>query len=370
MFKKCREVLKKVMYMGSLIMCMLLFVSGCATKEQMQKLAKIEEQAKNNAIEYIQEKYGFKAKVVAVEGHTGYDSIVPNHEPTGSATVTLKYEGKEFYVDITGEEVSTEGIDNYQSDEILKDIYKRAMSALNLEVDNVYIEVTCDSVDNRVMTGVYYNGENMDEILTDWSGCVDYKVVAKNADLQAIDIERLKEEIGEFSDMLIINCDNDKDYDIMKAEKLSYFNMGVEDYAMYMDDYIYITRRDTEYVDLEMIEFDGFTIGMFNGTYCNVEKTIIDSKEWKGHGLSNGKQIFDAYSVESDAEKLYFYVNTDELDTKNYDHARIVTRYYKDGNLRYDGGVGTNCINSTYLTEYMWSNDCTDIVFSVFEDID
>lgn len=104
-----------------LVMSSIVFIGCGYTKEEQELMDKYEEIGESNAIKYVENKYGFTPKVIETKNTYNEPGIVPDFSPmaNGTVLVTMEYGDKEFEVEITGEEESLDGADNYQKEEIL-----------------------------------------------------------------------------------------------------------------------------------------------------------------------------------------------------------------------------------------------------------
>ena len=123
-----------------LVLLALLGIIGCGyTKEEKAQMAGYEKLAKANAIEYIQNKYGFKPEVTGTKVLKVDPGPVPDLFPsaTGMVNVSMKYNDVEFMVNITGEEKSIDGKDTYQKKEI-EDAFKTQLeNKLGIKIETV-----------------------------------------------------------------------------------------------------------------------------------------------------------------------------------------------------------------------------------------
>ena len=71
-------------------------------------------QAKENAAEYVLEKYGVEAKVMDAEIER-IDGLFGS-DPGSKAYISMYYDDKDFTVYIAGDEETTDGRDNYQQE--------------------------------------------------------------------------------------------------------------------------------------------------------------------------------------------------------------------------------------------------------------
>ena len=103
----------------------MLLLVGCGYNDEEKKLMKdYEKQGKTNAIEYVQNKYGITPEVTGINVLKVNTGPVPDFTPppTGMVNALMKYDDIEFTVNITGEEKSLKGRDDYQKGEIENDI--------------------------------------------------------------------------------------------------------------------------------------------------------------------------------------------------------------------------------------------------------
>lgn len=366
------EISRKLRCLGMciLLMCTMLMMGGCLSNEQKEELKKIEVQAEINAKNYINEKYGFDVEVVNVEGVVNYDGINPNGDITGYANITLKYDGKEFIVYISGEEETSKGTDNYQSDSIYVDMIEEVKSAANINADDIVVEILYGGKSSEnIMVNTYYNGENLDVVKQEIESKIDYKIFTLNADLKNYDAEIIKTNLVEFSEILMINCEDTENFENVKKANITKFSMDVDEYVIYIDDYLNIDRRTIEYMNIEKVSYDGFTICMKNGTYCEVTASECNPQDWIGRGFAKEpKQVFGAYSIGSDAEKIYIYVDIDALDIAYSDNVTIATSYVGEEKVCYDNGILTEVIDDKYLTNSEKYKG--NLMFTVFKSLD
>lgn len=204
-------------------------------------------QGKKNAVNYISEKYGFKAKVLKVVCLDSNNSPIPfaTSTATGYVYADMEYEGKEFRVYISALKETTEGYDNYQADSIEAAIKQ---SIAELAGDAVQIELCYGAAGNDLastdksygLVHAYYDGTNLGEVLE--SSYNNHAVISvANTDLDAITYDLMQESFGENMDYTIINYRSREDF--KKAESEGFVATGslnsadVEEYATYIEGY-------------------------------------------------------------------------------------------------------------------------------------
>lgn len=215
---------------------------GCGASQKTN----YKSQSKKNALEYIENKYGFKPTVKSVKLQTYNGSPIPfgSSSETGYAYVMMEHENKTFYVFISGTSSNTDGVDNYQVDVIEDAIEKK----LNEMVDNIIHIDYCigtskeDSSDPYYgMIPLKYDGNNLNEVLE--SAQLKRIVVSlAESDLSVLTEEMINEVFGSKTDILFVNYKSVEDY--QKAENTTYglrdygISSGIEENDAYIDDYI------------------------------------------------------------------------------------------------------------------------------------
>lgn len=352
---------KRIIHMLAVVymLCIPLLLGGCASPEQRAQLRAVERQAAKNARNYVKEKYDFKAKVVEVQGETGENVLFPNYDPTGYAFVTMEYLDREFQVYITGEEASTEGRDNYQKDIIMEAMEERASETFVFDTDNVHIDVIYDGTDN-LRIDPFFDGTNIEEVSAAVRGDWEYKVYVTDVDLQNVDTQSIIDRLGQNSAVEVVNCYGKKAYESVKNGAFTKEMNEIGDYGIYVDDYLTFDAEESEYVDLNLVEYEEIVVVMIEGTYCDVEETVIDPMEWKGRGYKNPVQLSEAYAIETDAKEVFVFWDISNVDEKYL--PGIALRYTYEGMQGYDGATLTEEIGSSYLSKNIYNKNYSDIV--------
>ena len=96
-----------------------------------------EEKAEN----YIKAKYGIDAKVRELNCEKYNSGPVPDFfpSPTGNVFIRMNYQGKDFSVFISGERENTEGIDNYQFQEIVTAFSQELDEITGFHAESVFV---------------------------------------------------------------------------------------------------------------------------------------------------------------------------------------------------------------------------------------
>ena len=149
-----------------LIIVGIFLLTGCdifgLSNEGKAKAKDYESIGKEMAIDFISKKYGFTPTVIDAEADTDRIDLGPLFV-TGDVFVTMKYEGKTFYVKVPVENKYEKEIeDNYQNDIIEADIIKELESIFNAKLV-LFISYLTDSTSKKGLQYYhdYYDGSNL-----------------------------------------------------------------------------------------------------------------------------------------------------------------------------------------------------------------
>ena len=192
-------------------------LTGCGySEEEKAQMQEYENQASENAVSYISEKYGFQADILDAECETVDVVAVPDFSPsaTGVVRVRMEYDGHEFLVKIAGDEVTTDGSDTYQLEQIQQAILEKMNALTGFSVREMHVAYgrywnpVMDLSDSGLVH-TYYDGSNLSEVLSE-KGC---RMVCSGVgvDLSMIDVEELKELVGD-REVLFVSYRSEDDF--------------------------------------------------------------------------------------------------------------------------------------------------------------
>lgn len=353
----------------ALLLCCSLLLSGCESEEEKAINEKNLRQAEENAVEYIEKKYGFTPTVT--ESILEQSPGLFGGTYLTSAMVRLTYDDKEFSVYIDGETKNTDGADNYQEDDIISAVTDRISSVTpqlrslrlrggeGLGVYPNFYGYDRDYFNN--LYSAYFDGNNFDEVFSDTlcSITVDY-IDADFTELNEKDFDFLtfgsqfgmdmlsyrteadyenKPDYGEISDFASI-----KKHAILIEESLSFGKNGREhgEYTLGQCDNFYYYISDNE---PETVSFS--------------EVTMPDISNWSGNGVIDGEFVTPAYKIDNSAnERLYIYYPLSELPEK----ARIATYVKTDEGEKFRVSPLTEDMGN-YKMVYIQSKTFSDAYF-------
>ena len=361
--KKC---MNKFMVCFILFSC-LLTISGCFyNKEEMESMNEYKEIAKENAIVYVEEKYGFTPDILGAECEKVAIPLAYDQTPEDTGYVYVKLHDKTenitFWVYATGLEESTvECYDNYQYAEIEDSVYEQVKSLLALEpyhIDlaygvngdagrNIDAERTVDMKYGLVHD--YFNGMNLAEVL----GNAEYnKMIVCLTEQEYIPevlgcaVEEVNEEglqegtlpenhalvqlLGENIHCRFINYSDEESYKIVHQDGCIsdieddhlgwHWGKTLEDWCFFIKDECHIAgETGIAYNKYEVKQFADFYYVAMGGTYCQfveADDELGNESIWNSNGIKDAKKVFGAYCVDSDADRIYLFIPISALEVE------------------------------------------------------
>lgn len=285
---------------------------SCDSEEQQIINTENINQAKINAENYIQNKYGFDANVeyAYVERSPGIFGAVP----LSTVIVKMQYNNKEFNVYVDGINENSDGSDNYQQEEItsyLEDYlneYVPNLREINIDGGKGYNSLDSHSDDFNNLYSTYFNGNNLCDVLaeepctitadyinTDFTKIADFSFLSDYTNSSSIKIE-------------FVSYRSDDAFDAMYNA-----NFETEEMVPYISNTCTINGAIREFNNLELKSFDDFYYYSSGGAYDKIDFSEIepdDASCWNGYGVIDGKNISKAYSITDFSvvdDKLYIY---------------------------------------------------------------
>lgn len=284
------------------------------------------EQAKKNAKNYIKYKYGFSPKIKSVLLDKYYHEWASK---TGYAYVKAEYKGKEFNIIVPSNRQSIKAADDYQKEEIKKDI----VDILKKDVGEPYsysVEYTSfineklkedemEGYSNIDCINEYYDGTNLIDIIN------NNKFNVFLSYLEDVNLKRLEKletnpifncdvniGIGKFKSKEIYDISNIQISNISVWGKLS--EKCFVKYAMYMEEGFLQTIKENEkvkkYYKFDIKEYDGLYFYSENIDNLKIEKVSEDSVKWETSDC--WKKAGENYMVTGIEGKLYIFTKSEE----------------------------------------------------------
>lgn len=367
---------RKVVY-WILLALIMVTVTGCGyTLEEKREMKRYEKQGRENAKNYIREKYGIDAKITEINCEKYSSSPVPDFfpSPTGNVFVKMKYKGADFLVAISGQKKNTDGLDNYQFQEIATAFAQEMYNITGLHAESAYVcygEYGTVKDEKNGMIHTFYDGENLAEVLQKESAraVVSYA----DQDVEQIHVSQISQKTG-VDTILLTDYESREAYQTVRCP---YYNLagwpienGIENQLYLMNGYRVVGAGEDTYVKYEKkIQDDIILITENPKDQIILEKTSLDSqKNWNGNGFIDAKQVASAYAFDTNSEKVYVYFPVEKLDTKEVKEAQLVKQYQYKGETCYDNIISKVTDDGKYIHGIVYTRDETEIKISVFID--
>ena len=373
--RRCMGKRKAVYWI--LLALIMVTVTGCDyTLEEKREMKRYEKQGRENAKNYIREKYGIDAKITEINCEKYSSSPVPDFfpAPTGNVFVKMKYKGADFLVAISGQKKNTDGLDNYQFQEIATAFAQEMYNITGLHAESAYVcygEYGTVKDEKNGMIHTFYDGENLAEVLQKESAraVVSYA----NQDVEQIPVSQISQKTG-VDTILLTDYESREAYQTVRCP---YYNLagwpienGIENQLYLMNGYRVVGAGEDTYVKCEKkIQDDIILITENPKDQIILEKTSLDSQEnWNGNGFIDAKQVASAYAFDTNSEKVYVYFPVEKLDTKEVKEAQLVKQYQYKGETCYDNIISKVTDDGKYIHGIVYTRDETEIKISVLLD--
>lgn len=373
--RRCMGKRKAVYWI--LLALIMVTVTGCGyTLEEKREMKRYEKQGRENAKNYIREKYGIDAKITEINCEKYSSSPVPDFfpSPTGNVFVKMKYKGADFLVAISGQKKNMDGLDNYQFQEIATAFAQEMYNITGLHAESAYVcygEYGTVKDEKNGMIHTFYDGENLAEVLQKESAraVVSYA----DQDVEQIHVSQISQKTG-VDTILLTDYESREAYQTVRCP---YYNLagwpienGIENQLYLMNGYRVVGSGEDTYVKCEKkIQDDIILITENPKDQIILEKTSLDSQEnWNGNGFIDAKQVASAYAFDTNSEKVYVYFPVEKLDTKEVKEAQLVKQYQYKGETCYDNIISKVTDDGKYIHGIVYTRDETEIKISVFID--
>lgn len=373
--RRCMGKRKAVYWI--LLALIMVTVTGCGyTLEEKREMKRYEKQGRENAKNYIREKYGIDAKITEINCEKYSSSPVPDFfpSPTGNVFVKMKYKGADFLVAISGQKKNMDGLDNYQFQEIATAFAQEMYNITGLHAESAYVcygEYGTVKDEKNGMIHTFYDGKNLAEVLQKESAraVVSYA----NQDVEQIPVSQISQKTG-VDTILLTDYESREAYQTVRCP---YYNLagwpienGIENQLYLINGYRVVGAGEDTYVKCEKkIQDDIILITENPKDQIILEKTSLDSQEnWNGNGFIDAKQVASAYTFDTNSEKVYVYFPVEKLDTKEVKEAQLVKQYQYKGETCYDNIISKVTDDGKYIHGIVYTRDETEIKISVFID--
>ncbi|MDO4189011.1 MAG: hypothetical protein Q4D29_08455 [Lachnospiraceae bacterium] len=340
------------------VLITMLMLTGCGyTKEEKAMMKKYEDVAKKNAVNYVNEKYGFKAKITGTRVLKVDPGPVPDFfpSPTGMIDVSMTHDGIDFIVNITGEDVSTDGKDDYQKTEIEEAFAKRISKETGLNIDKLGAKYKKDCRLKDKFTDIDSFLENLR------AGGAKVVISISAETLDGISENNLKSLNYDGMELLIMSCRNETAEEIISNSKYfsthqydqNFYNVNSMDnklfeYSLFMNGYAYMSSNKDVYCKKyemkKVIEDVYYSYEDQNGVnpIVTITKDMAPANDWsRASGkakelptFENPVRIGESYAVDFDgAPRVQVFIKQEKKDKDDKAERYVALQYIdEDGN--------------------------------------
>lgn len=360
-----------------LILAVTALATGCGYSFSEKRAMKaFQKQAGKNAVSYISEKYGLDADVTGTRCEKVDPGPIPDFwpDPTGNVYVTMNDGKKAFTVYISGEEETSDGIDNYQYEEITDAFAQKLYEVTELDAEDVYL---CFGTETEVngkkkgMIATYFDGSNLTEVFAD----EDAKFVASyvEQDVSDIEVDVVQSRCG-VENGLFVNYDSMKHY---KTIRNRHYNVhgwpienGIDANLPYISGYYVMDKDESAYHVCDQLVVDGIIlIPQDMPTKIELVRTDLDAESnWNGYGAIDARQIAQAYALDTDASVVDVYIPAKSLGVKDSSKVVIGMQYNAEGERCYKILNPNLSDDGAYIHAKVYTRDYSDICFAPFVD--
>lgn len=335
----------------ALLLATLLLMVGCGyTEEEKALMKEYEDNAKVNAVAYIENKYGFTPKITGTTLLKVDPGPVPDFSPsaTGYVNVAMKHNDIEFKVNISGEDINVDGKDDYQKTEILGEFKVWLEKELSISIATIDMQ--------------YGNECLLSDTFTDIDSFLDnvpYNTVSISLKtLDDVSEATVKNITASNIQLLILSARNDEcikglskiEYLNNHAYKNNFYNAEAMDnklseYSFFIKGYVYRSMEGNVYVRQYALKKseDGvyYTYDKLeNAADVSINKTneMAAAYDWSRDSgkvdtyptFENPRKVSDSYAVEfGNHSKIQIYI---KKDTKKDSAQRYIALQYIDEN--------------------------------------
>ncbi len=317
----------KLLSLGIIISLMCIFLCACGySKEEKMRMDHIEEQGKENAADYIRNKYGFIPEIVDTEICMEIGDTDPLPWANGYVIVSMICGDKKFQVHINGEEPGLRGRDNFQQEQIRNEAEAYFRDLLGYDIYDIYLEYkekerpddSFPSCHVKYMLEKSYETGDFKNFMKEYS--INIRIDdCENQDLT--ELERNKpaavkclQEYARESGMKAILISYKSEADYQNGYEHVYGRGGVLDFGiwddgLYINSYASFEEEDMDACRFELQEYDGMV-------FCCIDREegndLIISKsqnKWMELEENSGNPLSEVYSINrEDSGEITVYI--------------------------------------------------------------
>lgn len=314
----------------------LISMTSCGDSEEQKKLnQQYIATAKTNAMNYIQNKYGFEPEITDAVQEREYGMF--SSTPLTTVYVRMNYNNRKFGVYIDGASENTDGYDNYQQEELYEYVKEFIPEPLDIRLKGGAVSTSYDDFEKECvnMYQTYFDGTNAAEMFGE-KGCSIYARYI-GEDFSEISEDDFPEDFFE-SEMVSITLMSYRSEDAYKVK-------GVrtdEESAVYLESYCTLNKSETVKKSYPLGKIDGvyyYVEDDFPESVSIREITSVDVSKWNNEYFTC-ETASKAYSVKSDRDcKVWIYFPESDITEekgkyqafafyRDTDKGRVYDSYY------------------------------------------
>lgn len=328
-------VKKKIVVLSCILMTFSLTSCNTDSKEQKELNAQRIETAKENAKNYIMQKYGFEAEITdaTLERQQG----IVGSSPLTTVFVRMKHNGRDFGVYIDGSSSNTDGYDNYQAEDLQAAVWEECESLIpgvrSIYISSNEVHTTYDPIkaECKNMHHEYFDGTNAADVLLSASSC-SIIVCYVNTDFSALQDTHLfdKFSVGDYHTVSFISYRSEDALKNGLLEQNGLPDTGAEN-AFYIDCCYTLNNSGKTMQRYDLGNYDYFYYYVEDANLSDVSFSKITpdySYNWDGRGSTDAEITSDAFSVSSHKDcTVYIYFPTDKIKSyRDYDTTFAICR--------------------------------------------
>ncbi len=365
-----------------LLLIIVLTVTSCGyTKEEEIEFKEIEIRARENAIEYLNDKYGFIPKILSTEAEKRSNPVVIDFTPppTGRAIVQCEYNSTKFKVYINGDSDKIDGFDDYQKDEVIKQVEEYIQSKTGMEAYKSSIKYMANmNYEYEYLVKDLYEKDKIEEFIKN----NNFKIIVEYINQKNLEYVKQQNLFNlDKTDMLLVNYNSISNYEQAKRFDDNFDNIKgrLNQNALYIESaYLlsnFIDHSTSDYYKFNIKEIDDIIYfnsqSDVNGDMTLSKDSIVDiNKLLDSDSCKNLKQESDVYKVNwinnNGNNKPEFYIFIKKKDFEKYKNKNIYLGIECDNNYQLHNffvEVGDYYYNS-YDNSYALCKDKQSIKFT------
>lgn len=362
---------KKIYIKFVFVIFVLFLFTGCGyTEEEKAQMKRYEENGKKNAIEYVENKYGFTPTITGVRVLKVDSGPVPDLSPapTGMVDVSMSYEDVTFTVNISGQ---ADGIDNidgksgnfgnvgkddYQKGEITQAFCEWLSKELSIEIMDIDVQYFDDC-----MIADYFT--DVESFLASIKNQTLANVSIKTFDnISDATVETISSDgMSDGMVLLVVSCRNQEGLKVVQDSKylseqnykLNFYNLEsvdnkLSEYAFFINGYVFRNAKgdvQSSSYEVEQVE-DGIYYAYHksedgSGATVTVTSDMAPADDWKKDSgknvtiptFENPVKDSESYAVDfGELSKLQIYVKQTDKQLADSDTERYIAMQYDDEN--------------------------------------